>query len=589
MRSSRQHAALLIGLMSLVVASSARAQDEPCAINAALVVSTPTTAYITCELGTRVFEGTGDVSDLTAQGDDPTAPAQPAGSATLSIVTSGRLKFTLVTVSTPLVGGHSYVLSIRTITTVQALNTVTHVWSPLAPGATWGIQHIRFGTKAGALLMPTAGKGERSFFLVSPIAIRQCNVDGSAPQAPVLVEHQAQGDPVLHQAVMRRQSRALLTETDVATSACELPLLDPDTQAPQFNPARIGVAEVWLQRGAFRQASVNLDIAGVVDSFGQALSVPAAKRKLTIGAVPKAKEDSTYYLKVAHEAVDGAAPAWTLDTKLAPVFDRRVFRNFDPAVKLDADVGFGALKGKETVKTTNTIKVGAGLTGLFATGRSTLQAFQFTPVASFEADRDFTAKKNLIVEPDVKLYMPWMNHSRALRSRRAYVERLGTIPPEKWDEIDEESVAFRKIAGFSADITLGVEAGHALREGKVENDAKTSTVVVPKHGILRVRPKLQFTVELWRFSLTGSLTPRFVSVTEPVGELIDGVDPTSGEPSSIASLRDVHGWRTYGEVSLQVGLDRSGHIAFSTSYKRGSTPPTFGDINTVQSGLTIKY
>jgi hypothetical protein len=282
-------------------------------------------------------------------------------------------------------------------------------------------------------------------------------------------------------------------------------------------------------------------------------------------------------------------PAWTLDTKLAPVFDRRVFRRFEPTVKLDADVGFGTLKGKETVKTTNMIKVGAGLTGLFTTGRSVLQAFQFTSIVSFEADRDFTAKKNVIVEPDVKLYMPWMNHGRALRSRRAYVDRLGATLPENWEEIDKDSADFKKVFGFSADITLGVEAGHALREGKVENEAKTSTAVVPTHGILRVRPKLQSTIEIWRFSITGALTPRFVSITEPVGELVDGVDAGTGEPTKIALVKYIHGWRTFGEVSLQVGLDRSGHVAFSTTYKRGSAPPTFGNINTVQSGLTIKY
>jgi hypothetical protein len=112
---------------------------------------------------------------------------------------------------------------------------------------------------------------------------------------------------------------------------------------------------------------------------------------------------------------------------------------------------------------------------------------------------------------------------------------------------------------------------------------------VPEAWRFSLPAKLQATVEIWRFPLTGNLTPRFVSVTEPVGELVDGVDPTTGAPGVIAALRDVHGWRGYGDVSLQIGLDRSGHIAFSTTYKRGLAPPTFSVINTVQSGLTIKY
>ena len=589
MRAAAQRLAWVVVVASLIAATSAEARDKPCGTNAALVVTTPTLAYMTCELGTRVFAGTADVSDLTAQITDPTAASQRAGSATLTILPVGNLKFTSVVFSDPLVGDHNYVLSIRTITDAQTLNTVTRAWSPLVPSATWEVQHLRFSTKANALLVPTAGDSSTSFFLISPIGIRECSVAGKPPQAPILVEQVAQGDPVRHPAIMRRQSRLSTAEVDQATPTCELPLAGGGEQVPQFNPARVGVGEVRLERGAFHQGSVKLSIEGVVDTFGQPLSVPAAKQKLTVGAVPKAKDDSTYYLKVAHEAAEGAAPAWTVDTKLAPIFDRRLFQYFDPMVKLDADVGFGALKGKETTKTTNTIKLGAGLTGLFTTGKPTLQAIRFAPVASFEADRDFKEKKNLIVEPDVNIYMPWMNHGRALRSRRAYVARLRTTAPDKWEDVDEDSVDFRKIAGFSADITLGVEAGHALREGKVENDAKTSAVTVPTHGIFRVRPKLQATIEVWRFSVTGNLTPRFVWATEPVGELVDGVDPITGEPVTTATLKDIHGWRNYGDINVQIGLDRSGHVAFSTTYKRGSAPPTFGDINTVQSGLTLKY
>ena len=33
------------------------------------------------------------------------------------------------------------------------------------------------------------------------------------------------------------------------------------------------------------------------------------------------------------------------------------------------------------------------------------------------------------------------------------------------------------------------------------------------------------------------------------------------------------------------GVDRSGHIALSTAYKRGAAPPMYENVNTVQSGL----
>ena len=182
MRAPARQLAWLIAAASLIAASQAEARDKPCATNASLVVATPTLAYVTCELGTRVFTGTADISDLTAQDDDPTMPPSAAGTAALSILTVGNLRFTAVAFSTPLSGGHDYVLSIRRISEAQALNTVTGVWAPIAPGAPWETQHFRFSTKAAALLVPTAGDSNKSFFLVSPIGLRECSVAGKPPR-----------------------------------------------------------------------------------------------------------------------------------------------------------------------------------------------------------------------------------------------------------------------------------------------------------------------------------------------------------------------------------------------------------------------
>ena len=129
---------------------------------------------------------------------------------------------------------------------------------------------------------------------------------------------------------------------------------------------------------------------------------------------------------------------------------------------------------------------------------------------------------------------------------------------------------------------MGLETGAALSEGTVENEAKTSTVTVPIHGILRIRPKLQATVEIFRGSITGSFIPRYMAVTETVGDGVEGVDPTTGSATEVAQLKDVKGWQRYGELNLQIALDRSGHIALSTVYKRGASPPTYENVNTVR-------
>ena len=369
--------------------------DEPCPINAALVVAGPTLAYLACELGTRVFAGTAHVWNLTAQGDNPTEPAKDEGAATLSILTThGGLKYISIAFSRPLEGDGTYVLAIGTVTAAQTFNTVTRIWSPLAPSPAWAIQYVRFSTKRSALLVPAADAGNKSFVLVSANGLRQCRVTGAPDPAPTLAEQVGQQTVAKHAAVMRRQSRLSAAEHDTATPNCELPLIDPDDQTPQFNPARVGIANIWLQRGAFEQASVNLNIEDVVDSFGQKLSVPPAKRKLTIRGVPKAKDDSTSTSRRRTKPPTAPRlPGHSTPSSRQSSADGYP-RPFNPTVKLDADVGFGQLQGKETTKTTNTIKkIGAGLTGLFTTGHAALQAVRFTSLASFEGDRDFTQKK----------------------------------------------------------------------------------------------------------------------------------------------------------------------------------------------------
>ena len=57
----------------------------------------------------------------------------------------------------------------------------------------------------------------------------------------------------------------------------------------------------------------------------------------------------------------------------------------------------------------------------------------------------------------------------------------------------------------------------------------------------------------------------------------------------MAQLVDVQGWQVHIETTLTIGIDRSGHIAFSIAYKRGPAAPEFTKVNTFQSGLTIKY
>jgi hypothetical protein len=136
---------------------------------------------------------------------------------------------------------------------------------------------------------------------------------------------------------------------------------------------------------------------------------------------------------------------------------------------------------------------------------------------------------------------------------------------------------------------LGAETGGSLVNPTVTTKDKSSSVRVPGYGIFRPRPRLQTAVELWRMSVNFSITPRYIAETEYVGTIVSIADPVSGKKSDHAVLNSIQGWRAYGELGFQFALDRSSHISLTTTYKRGSAPPTFEKVDTILSGLSIKY
>ena len=193
-----------------------------------------------------------------------------------------------------------------------------------------------------------------------------------------------------------------------------------------------------------------------------------------------------------------------------------------------------------------------------------------------------------MAEPDIRFYFRGFNHSRALRIRRAYVQAQEGKPPAEAAKLDPQDKKYRKWTGFSAQFWTGAEMGGAFLESTTTTKDKSSSVTVPTHGIIRARPHMQGTFEVWRVSFDASYAPRFVAVTETVGRIVQRPN-AAGVLTDTAVLDRVRGWKQYGEVSMQIGLDQSGHISLSTTYKRGSAPPLFDKVDTVASGVTIKF
>ena len=186
--------------------------------------------------------------------------------------------------------------------------------------------------------------------------------------------------------------------------------------------------------------------------------------------------------------------------------------------------------------------------------------------------------------------MPWMNNNKHCGPRRAYVARLGVTALEKWEEIE------RGLRGIPQDHRLlgGHRAGSGdrsrapCREGGERGQVVDGRGADPWHSSLppetSVHPQNVALFCDWRADTPVRLAYR---AGRGNGRRRGPFHRRAGVESP--SSRTSTGWRRYGEVSLQIGIDRSGHVAFSATYKRGSAPPTFGDINTVQSGLAIKY
>jgi len=565
----------IFALLSVVPRPSVAAPSKLCETRIDLTVASKNIAWLTCDGGLRGLEADAVLFDVSGRDDDPTASAvRIAGTVTIRILPNMQLKYSEVRFPSDLQGGKSYVLKILPVDISKVLPV------DLTSGADgWAPIYISFSTKSTTVLSNSKDPLElgANFFLASDIGLQTCT-----SQKPTIQEILPLLNPRPHNAILQRSSLNLPNEADNATTSCQPPVSDPETLKPQFNPPHVGQAFIRMRDNKFYQAKAQLNVKGVYDIFGQEVSVPKEKQKITLKDLPKGKDDATYYLQFSDQASPGSKPTWALDTKAAPVFAAE-YRSFSPILNLVANVGFG------NVKSPNTITLGAGLTRLFFTGNRTLQAVRFSPTLNFETDRTFDKERNLIVSPDFRFYVPFLNNKRDLRSRRHYVAAIAKKSQSEIAKIDPADPMFRKYWGFFTQVWVGMETGGSLISPTVQTQDKTSSVLVPSYGIARFHPRLQTNFELWRFTLDLSVTSRFIGITEYVGRVVSTTNPATGAKKNLTILDPVYGWRGYGELSLAFALDQSSHINFTTTYKRGSAPPTFDKVDVVQTGITLKY
>lgn len=335
------------------------------------------------------------------------------------------------------------------------------------------------------------------------------------------------------------------------------------------NPETFGRVQVELKTDHLRQPKATVAVEGLRNVFADDVK---AQSDVTLGAVPKTKDDSLYYLKFDHQAGPGSKPGYAVEAKIAPDLGPPLFWGFVLQPALNMDIGSGTVNN---VKVNNTVIPSLGLTSLYRFNSTLLEAIRITPAVSFETNKEFN-KRNIIYDQDFQFFVGFLDSSRLVRAWQKYKDLKG----QPGNEDLKFSNDFANWGG-GLKLFLGSELGGALDSQIVKASNSSAAVTMPTYGVARIRPKLSGYVEYKRINLTLSVLPRYLFVTE--------YSTRQSSDGTTIRLVPVSGFRPSGETSLSIGLDESGHVSFTTTYKLGSQPPTFQSTNTVQTGLLLRY
>lgn len=392
-----------------------------------------------------------------------------------------------------------------------------------------------FSTKAGATVRPSRAEDEAHYrFEVlsqTPIARPTEEQRSRLQLIEVLSKPQQtiQGEQEIPEKVMPHPVDLVFP---TGPGGCASPI----TGGEQGKTA--GGAVVDLRPGdRLRDGSVGLRLVGLSDIFGQDL---VATGPLAPAKIPKGKDDAALYTKVLFESAKGSADAYSLDLRVRPQLRMRGRWLFQPEV--NAYLAKGVPGATESIR----------LSALFShtTVRQDrlvmAQTFSFGPAV--HSDRDFepvNALLDLRWRPDFKgQYRPRENR------RYAYAA-------EHDKRLDEVALP---LFGFGFDAYLALEAGRTVRipEGTGQDH----------RDVLRLRPHLHGFVEVGRLTLDLSSSLRYLLVEETGG---------------------AEGFHPYTEATLSLAFDSAKHLALAVSYKKGSEPPLFVDVDRYSAGIVAKY
>jgi hypothetical protein len=337
------------------------------------------------------------------------------------------------------------------------------------------------------------------------------------------------------------------------------------------SPEDLGSFILTLDSANKDTQQIPVGVADLVDFTGKPVKLDS-KSQLVPEKAPASKDASNYYINFNYAAGKGAKPGWVLDGKVAPVIGK-LYHGYQISPSASADVGQNQVG---SLKYTDTIDFGGSLVHMYRPSNF-LQGFLVSPGITYETDREFD-RHNLLATPDFRFNFVGLYNPRQRRSLNKFRRELEIADANKipWTRANSKPAFF----GYVLDFHTGFELGGALKDTIVKASSGKATLPLPSYNIARIVPQVHGLLELGRFSVDAIGYARYLTTVE---------NTVLEHPDHTLSLERLHGWNGYGVITGSWTFDPAGHFAFTVSYKDGFAPPKFNRVNTVQSGITLKY
>ena len=317
--------------------------------------------------------------------------------------------------------------------------------------------------------------------------------------------------------------------------------------------------------GALKAPPPQIDaLVSVLGDLYQAPSSP----ELSKPKAPATEADAWLWIDGTVTAGTGAAPAWVLDGKLAPVVTQLKGPTIVTWGSATADVGNNKING-QTAK--DVIDFNGPSVKFFKETKEVGLEPSLAP--TYETNLALN-HRNLLAVGDVEWDFAPLNENQLVRTARAHRNDLEKIPKQ-----GEFSEGYAKV-GWELHFHTGFEAGGALAAVPVTNSKTKATAgTIPTYSIARFVPGIDGIFQYRWLGFESNLTGRYLFTTEQTA-----VNDKAGNPY----LETVSGWKAVNVATFSV-TPSDMHLALTIAYTNGFCAPTYERANGVKIGLLVKY